>query len=297
MKPRPETRKYDYQKILDLRKQGYSLNQIAEAVGSDKCTIGNICRRHGLGGVLSPNATKSPKDPKKYVESYLPEQFSYVSGYSNSDASVTLKCCVCGGTFEMSTSWIRNVRRKNTHCPLCEGEERNRIAEEKRREREAKEENRIVLSFIRKAQREAERELKEHTVVCEICGKTFVTYYQDRVCCSPECSKKRSNRISSHRKDARISEDKRVDKNITVKGLYKRDKGVCWICGGRCDLKDYTVRDGAIICGNNYPSIDHVVPICEGGEDSWKNVRLAHRICNSKRYFAEKVLDGKRICP
>lgn len=79
--------------------------------------------------------------------------------------------------------------------------------------------------------------------------------------------------------------------------MFVRDGGVCWICGGKCNPNDYVIRDGYKICGNYYPSVDHIVPICEGGEDSWKNVRLAHRICNSKRYFAEKVLDGKRICP
>lgn len=296
-KPDPYAQRNE--QIFKAREQGHGYREIAKAFGMTKHAVAALCRDHGFGGVMSDKGTKAPEDPKKYVESYLPEQFSYVSGYSGADGILTIKHAECGGQFEISMAWIRNVYRNDINCPVCATLERERKAEAKKREREAKEANRIALSFIRKAQREAERDLKERTVVCEICGKTFVTYYQDKVCCSTECSKKRSNRISSHRKDARISEDKRVDKNITVKGLYKRDKGVCWICGGRCDLKDYTVRDGAIICGNNYPSIDHVVPICDGGEDSWDNVKLAHRICNAKRYWEEKIaggLRGQRVC-
>ena len=52
-----------------------------------------------------------------------------------------------------------------------------------------------------------------------------------------------------------------------------------------CDLNDYVVTDNTIICGDYYPSVDHVVAVCDGGEDSWDNVRLAHRICNSMRYY------------
>lgn len=281
--------------IVKLRKQGKSLRQIAKTLGLDRCSVGSVCRRYGLGGVL-PNNDQTVKDPKKYVESYLPKQFSYVSGYSNSDADVTIKCNDCGSTFLMSMSWIRNVRRESTHCPHCEAQERIRKAEAKKREQEARAEERKELVSLRKAQQEAERESKRRTVKCEICGKEFITYDLRRACCSKECSIKRMNRLTSHKRDKRIAKEKRIDKDITALGLFVRDGGVCWICGGKCNPKDYVIRKGAKICGNNYPSVDHIVPICEGGEDSWENVKLAHRICNTKRYFAEKVLDGKRVC-
>lgn len=282
-------------KIVKLRKQGKSLKQIAKTLGIDHSIVGGVCKRYGLGGVL-PNNDQTVKDPKKYVESYLPDQFSYLSGYSNSDASVTLKCNVCGGTFEMSMGWIRHVRRENMHCPLCEEEERNRernrIAEEKRLMAEERKE----LAALRKVKKEAEHESKRRTVECEICGKSFTTYRQNATCCSSECAKKKANRYASHRKDSRIADEKRIDKDISALGLFVKDGGVCWICGGKCNPNDYVIRGGHKICGNFYPSVDHIVPICEGGEDSWENVKLAHRICNSKRYFAEKVLDGKRVC-
>ena len=281
--------------IVKLRKQGHSLRQIAKTLGLDRCSVGTVCRRYGLGGVL-PNNDQTVKDPKKHVESYLPEQYSYVSGYAGSDGILTIKHAECGGQFDISMAWIRNVYRNDINCPVCASLERERKAEAKKREQEAKAEERKQLAALRKAEQEAAREAKRRTVKCEICGKEFVTYRQNAACCSSECAKKKANRYASHRKDSRIADEKRIDKDISALGLFVRDGGRCWICGGKCDPHDYTIKDGYKICGNNYPSVDHVVPICEGGEDSWENVKLAHRICNTKRYFAEKVLDGKRVC-
>jgi 5-methylcytosine-specific restriction endonuclease McrA len=72
-----------------------------------------------------------------------------------------------------------------------------------------------------------------------------------------------------------------VDKDITVQGLFLRDGGRCYLCGKACDWADKIEIDGTIICGNRYPSIDHVRPLSKGGLHSWDNVKLAHRICNS----------------
>ena len=75
----------------------------------------------------------------------------------------------------------------------------------------------------------------------------------------------------------------KVDNDITVEGLYRRDNGTWYLCGGRCNYEDYTVIDGTFIAGDWYPSIDHVIPLAKGGEHSWNNVMLAHRLCNSRK--------------
>lgn len=72
-----------------------------------------------------------------------------------------------------------------------------------------------------------------------------------------------------------------VDRDITLDKVFKKNKGRCHICGKECDINDYIVKDGAFIAGNYYPSIDHVIPLAKGGQHSWDNVKLAHRICNS----------------
>ena len=64
--------------------------------------------------------------------------------------------------------------------------------------------------------------------------------------------------------------------------LYKRDDGICKICGKKCNYNDYREdENGSFIAGNDYPSIDHIVPISKGGQHTWDNVQLAHMICNS----------------
>lgn len=77
--------------------------------------------------------------------------------------------------------------------------------------------------------------------------------------------------------------------NKSLKELYKRDKGICYICGNKCDYEDYTYRGNTFIAGNYYPSIDHVIPISKGGTDDWNNLKLAHRLCNSIK--SDKELD------
>ena len=40
-------------------------------------------------------------------------------------------------------------------------------------------------------------------------------------------------------------------------------------------------ENNSFIAGNDYPSIDHIIPISKGGQHTWDNVQLAHMICNS----------------
>ena len=61
----------------------------------------------------------------------------------------------------------------------------------------------------------------------------------------------------------------------------KRFRGVCAICGEPCDYCDHEERDGFFIAGDNYPSVDHIVPLAKGGLHSWDNVQLAHFKCNT----------------
>ena len=74
-----------------------------------------------------------------------------------------------------------------------------------------------------------------------------------------------------------------VDRDISLDKLYSRDKGICYICGEKCDFKDYEERNGHFIAGSNYPSIDHIIPIARGGKHAWDNVKLAHHKCNTNK--------------
>ena len=95
-------------------------------------------------------------------------------------------------------------------------------------------------------------------------------------------------------KKRKFLKDKVIDKDITLKKLFNRDKGICWICGQMCDYGDYERKNGYFVAGNRYPSIDHVIPRCEGGEHSWANIKLAHRICNTDSFKWMKKDSTKR---
>lgn len=113
---------------------------------------------------------------------------------------------------------------------------------------------------------------QEHT--CVECGEKYIAHYPTSKYCSPTCQR----RVTRTR---RKYKDITIDKGITLRRLAKRDRDRCQICGGLVDWNDKYKTDKTIITGNQYPSIDHIIPIAHGGVHSWENVQLAHRICNS----------------
>lgn len=58
---------------------------------------------------------------------------------------------------------------------------------------------------------------------------------------------------------------------ITMRELWERDEGVCWLCEDYVDLE------------LDEPTRDHVLPYAQGGSDDPSNLRLAHRECNEMR--------------
>lgn len=125
-----------------------------------------------------------------------------------------------------------------------------------------------------------------HTIQreCNICGSLFYCLDKETRCtCSTECSKEYARRKRNIHNDTRINKNNLIDRDITLEKLYIRDNGICYLCGKPCDWNDYIIRDDIKICGNNYPSQDHVIPLARGGKHQWENVRLAHWMCNIKK--------------
>lgn len=56
------------------------------------------------------------------------------------------------------------------------------------------------------------------------------------------------------------------DKGITLDGVYKRDNGICQLCGKWVMPK--------------HASIDHIIPLIKDGTHTWDNVQLSHIRCN-----------------
>ena len=157
------------------------------------------------------------------------------------------------------------------------------MAESKSQERYCSKECRYKSGRIR--ENESRRKIyRENWIArketCAHCGKEFETQFKgSRIFCSEECRKKHKQ-LLKHIHNGRL-EGKIVDEDITLAKLIERDGGICKICGKPVDTKDFSFVRGYMKCGNNYPSIDHVIPISKGGLHSWDNIQLAHRICNS----------------
>lgn len=110
---------------------------------------------------------------------------------------------------------------------------------------------------------------------CKLCGKVFESKWGKQFC-SDKCQRKWRNRLREKKRSVRTKRAKangKYDNSITLEKLYKRDKGICYLCGKHLSLKTYYNAPTA-------PTIEHVIPIVKGGTHTWDNVRLACRQCN-----------------
>lgn len=218
------------------------------------------------------------------------------------------KCVVCGNLF--SSYFSRRVtcsdecaKIRRNHRPYSAEEERARylkinpnartraeIMQEAKLKRIAKEEEKKKQIAEQEKERAKEVAIKEKEKqerieywqhysaehVCTVCGCFFTAKYPTTKYCSDRC---RKQRYKTKRRYKNIT----IDNDITLEGLALRDDQTCQLCGCAVDWSDKKYVDGTVICGDSYPSVDHIIPISLGGMHAWSNVQLAHRICNTKK--------------
>lgn len=212
----------------------------------------------------------------------------------------TKQCIVCGKTF---VTWNPNKKTCSDECKQANIKEKAKEREKKRARDPEKEHKKWIrqrygseeahqqhlrdLEQKRQEQKEqtrkrkeAEKEAKRISKKCIVCGNDFKTFNPKQKTCCKECGKK----LSYARKWHRIPKKQIADKDITLEALYRRDSGVCYLCGKKCDWDD---KDGNIV-GPLYPSIDHLIPVSHGGFHAWDNIRLAHFACNVKK--SDKII-------
>lgn len=118
---------------------------------------------------------------------------------------------------------------------------------------------------------------------CKECNAVFFCDpTSNRIFCSDKCQKannhKRHDQIRRARKrNALINED------ITLDNVAKKENDICYLCGQKVDWNDYRIINGKKCALGNYPSVEHVVALSNGGKHEWKNVRLAHIRCNASK--------------
>lgn len=177
------------------------------------------------------------------------------------------------------------------HPGALTAEERNKKRHEEHLKRVAKQsaEQQVEKAKreAKRAQKEAEKEKRKQENIeywqhyeaehaCAHCGKTFIAHYPTTKYCSDKCQSKMNRKKRRYKGIT-------VDSDISLFKLAERDQDRCQICGQLVDWDDFVKTDKATICGNMYPSIDHIIPISVGGLHSWDNIQLAHRICNTRK--------------
>ena len=279
-----------WQSMKDYKAEGHSHKEVAEKYGVNKATSNNICK--GIAPQqsipLGHQNQYQTEEGRAMVLAKLKKQcldkgFEYVSGYTGSEGHCLVKCLACGTVQDKACISIRQ-KYSLLSCVTCKEvakKEREVRLEQERKEREARKAKKAEEAEKRKwfSLIPTQIEMKE----CERCGTLFVPTNRRMKFCSMACATAKCN---SRHKDRRLKHmrERVVDKDIDLIKLAERDNNICWICGKEVDWNDFEYKDGYFIARNNYPSIDHVTALCEGGVHSWDNIRLAHRICNIIRY-------------
>lgn len=203
------------------------------------------------------------------------------------------KCKYCGKTMENVQSSRRKYcddvcrgryRRKHAHktgtykvtCGTCGDTFRTYHDSKKYCTKECRNK-----SYTSNPEEKLKREKLKHKISCKECGNNFETSHSSMKFCSNYCRQRNKDRQSTLKRRKYYQDG---DTSISIDKLIKQDGNSCYLCNYACDIDDYTVsEEGTIICGNNYPSIDHVIPLSKGGKHEWNNVKLAHRICNIRK--------------
>lgn len=217
-------------------------------------------------------------DNNEYVSFWTNDKFIYLDKYKQKgELYFSIKCSNCGEIFGRAK---RGIRDRNIRCPKCYKPK--------------------TKSYLRKIERAEHNKIEyAKNKECVICKNIFHNSDERRKTCSIECAKilKESNHGL---KRFRHKGGAIVDYGITLKRIYERDNGKCWICGCQTSFDDvlYT-KNGYKYCGDTHPVKDHIIPLSYGGDESWENIRLACWRCNKEKSDAivniEETEKGKRI--
>ena len=111
---------------------------------------------------------------------------------------------------------------------------------------------------------------------CVVCGDKFVSETTARTC-SEQCAEQRfadQRRAGKHTRRARMKAA--FVAPVSPLAIYKRDGWQCWLCLSAIDPH-------ADPQGDHGPSLDHIIPLANGGTHEPANVRACHRGCNARR--------------
>lgn len=159
-------------------------------------------------------------------------------------------CAICSRVF------VKRSRRSMRCSPECDAEQTRRDA-------------------VAAAKRNDCRDRSPRP--CLECGVEFAPEYGNkrRSFCSAECYKRSSRRVSKAYRRARIRASHR--ERVSPIRVFERDGWRCKICGAATPRKRRGTFDPSA------PEMDHIVPLADGGEHSYRNVQCLCRSCNGAK--------------
>ena len=263
-------------KFIELAKTGKTVKEIAQVLGVYNSTVSQRLRKLGIEPIFQNKDLKFQEDARK-VEDRSCGRFALLNISKVKHGKMAeIQCKECGEIFVRS---LWNIS-KTTRCPKCYRPKDKRYL----RRLERVDNNKIEYAKKKR---------------CVICGNEFHNSDERRKTCSQECAhilKEANHGLKRFRhKGGQIR-----DYGITLKRVYDRDLGICWICGKKTNFDDvrYT-KDGHKYCGDTHPVKDHLIPLAYGGDESWENIRLACWRCNKNKSDAivdiKKTEQGKRL--
>lgn len=109
------------------------------------------------------------------------------------------------------------------------------------------------------------------SVVCRGCGVEHLALSVRALCVDCKTEARRTKKRRHRARDRNVAHEP-----YTLREIAERDQFKCGICR-------FVVRMDFVFPHDRSPTIDHIVPVSEGGDDIPSNVRLAHFICNTRR--------------
>ena len=287
--------------IKIMREEGYSARVIGQKLGRPDKTIKNWFKKLGLPTNLKDSDIERKTRVYSIVckacgESYNSERYNVKfcsqlcrNAFNRKNRGDDYTCRNCGKAFKSY--------KKSLHCSYdCRIKTREKENIEKLAKRtnslnkwECLTCNSIILSNRKKLycdnacrhKHNYVSAVRTHNIKCQECGKHKEVSSRRKKYCSDECVKKFSNRQKETKRRKAIRKNGKVDWDISIERLIKRDGIKCYLCGDDVIKHNNTNHE-------LYPSIEHVMPVAKGGTHTWDNVRLAHRKCNWEK--SDKII-------
>jgi len=131
-------------------------------------------------------------------------------------------------------------------------------------------------------------------IQCPVCGTDFVPFVERVKTCSRSCGQifriqmasaqadpaerraRERERWQAKNRRRRAAKRGKPSEPYTLAEIAERDRHRCQLCRRKVNMTLKAPRPKS-------PTIDHVIPIADGGDDTRANVQLAHFGCNSSK--------------